>query len=200
VLPRTTLDEMAAVQVMVDAERWTLGWGLGLELARRGDRVLAGHGGAMPGFLAALCVERAERTGAAVLTNTTAGADPTALAHDLACAALDALERDPRPWSPGQLPAEIAPLLGLWWAEGERLVISHRDGRLQAEAVDGPEGRRLSILEPEGVDRWRVVEGRELGELLLAFRDPQGAVVKLTFATYPATRHPSTFGEGPGWP
>ena len=33
---------------------WTLGWGPGLELYRSGDHVFAGHGGAMPGFLATL--------------------------------------------------------------------------------------------------------------------------------------------------
>ena len=50
---------MARVQTMVDEERWTLGWGLGLELYRRDERVFVGHGGAMPGFLAGLVVHRA---------------------------------------------------------------------------------------------------------------------------------------------
>ena len=35
-------------------ERWPLGWGLGLMLFRRGERVFGGHGGAMPGFLSEL--------------------------------------------------------------------------------------------------------------------------------------------------
>jgi CubicO group peptidase (beta-lactamase class C family) len=195
VLPLATLDEMARVQTMVDRERWTLGWGLGLELNRRGDRVLVGHGGAMPGFLAALVVHRQERTGAAVLMNTTAGASPVALALDLACAALDSLGREPRPWSPGAIPDDVEPLLGLWWTEGERLVLSFREGRLQADAVDRTESARLSYLEPDGADRWRVVAGREQGELIRAVRDDAGAFVKLYFATYPVTRHPSTFGE-----
>ena len=87
VLPRSTLDRMARPQTIVDEVKWSLGWGLGLELYRRGDRVFAGHGGAMPGFLAGLVVKRAERTGAAVLTNTSAGAGPEALALDLAVSA-----------------------------------------------------------------------------------------------------------------
>jgi len=74
VLDRTTLDEMARVQAMADHARWTVGWGLGFELFRLGERVLVGHGGAMPGFLAGLAVERAERTGAAVLTSASTGA------------------------------------------------------------------------------------------------------------------------------
>src|SRR5262249_10765240 len=69
VLPKSTLDEMSRVQTMVDAASWTLGWGLGLELFRSCDRVFAGHGGAMPGFLSGLAVARAEGVGAAVLTS-----------------------------------------------------------------------------------------------------------------------------------
>ncbi len=200
VLARTTLDEMARVRTMVDQERWTLAWGLGLELYRRGDRVLAGHGGAMPGFLATVCVDRTSRTGAAVLTNTAAGAAPETLALDFACAALDALPHTPQPWAPGDVPATVEPLLGLWWTEGARLVISYREGRLQAELVDGPEGRRTSYLSPDGDDRWRVAKGRERGELLRVVRTEGGAIVKLYFATYPVTRHPSTFGEDPPQP
>jgi CubicO group peptidase (beta-lactamase class C family) len=197
VLAKETLDEMARVQTMVDHDRWTLGWGLGLELYRHGDRVLAGHGGAMPGFLAGVCVERRERTGAAVLTNTGAGADPETLAVELACVAIDRQPRVPPRWEPRDVPSETDELLGLWWVEGSPLEISYRDGRLQAELMDGPVGRRISYLEPDGTDRWRVVEGREQGELVRAVRDENGMVVKLYVATYPVTRHPSTFGEPP---
>jgi CubicO group peptidase (beta-lactamase class C family) len=197
VLRRATLDEMSRVHAMVDEQGWTVGWGLGLALYRRGDRVLVGHGGAMPGFLAAVCVHRDERTGAAVLANTVAGARPETLALDLACAALDALPRTPAAWAPGQVPADVEPLLGVWWTEGERIELSYRDGRLRLELVGGPEGLNLSILEPDGTDRWRIVEGRERGELLRVARDESGSVAKLYVATYPATRHPSTFGEPP---
>src|SRR3712207_8013871 len=44
-------EEMPTVHAMAETERWTLGWGAGLWLVRRGDRVWPGHGGAMPGFL-----------------------------------------------------------------------------------------------------------------------------------------------------
>lgn len=197
VLARASLDEMASVHTMVDRERWTVGWGLGLELFRRGDRVLVGHGGAMPGFLAAVCVQRAERTGAAVLANTSAGAHPETLALDLACTALDALQRTPAQWAPSSVPAEVEPLLGTWWTEGDRIELSFRGGRLRLELIGAPEGRNISYLEPEGTDAWRIAEGRERGELVRAVRDDKGRVVKLYVATYPATRHPSTFGEAP---
>jgi CubicO group peptidase (beta-lactamase class C family) len=194
VLPRATLDRMARVQTMVDAERWSMGWGLGLVLVRRGDRVLVGHDGAMPGFLAGLLVQRGERTGAAVLMNTGAGAGPLALAFDLAAAALDGLSRPPELWTPTATPSELDGILGQWWTEGAAMALSHRDGRFRAELVGGPAGRNVSFFEPDGVDRWRVVEGRERGEVLRAVRGEDGSVTKLYFATYPLTRTPTTFG------
>ena len=50
----------------------------------RGDRVFVGHGGAMPGHLAGLVVNRTTGIGAAVLMNTSAGGEPEKLALDLA--------------------------------------------------------------------------------------------------------------------
>ena len=196
VLARETLDEMARARTMADPAAWTLGWGLGLELYRRGERVFAGHGGAMPGFLAGVCIHRPERTGAAVLCNTSTGADPEKLALDLAEAALDELPRAPQPWRPdGGAPADVAPMLGRWWSEGNELVLSWQGGRLRLEVVDGPPGRRVSWLRQEGDDRWRIEEGRELGELLRVVRDDGGAPAKLYVATYPLTRAPTPFAE-----
>lgn len=196
VLARERLDEMARVHAMVDEERWTVGWGLGLELFRRGDRVFVGHEGAMPGFLASLVVHRGERTGAVVLTNTGAQADTKGLALDLAETALDALPRALALWVPdGGAPEALLPLLGRWWTEGEEVVISYRGGRLQAELVGSDDGRSVSLFAPDGEDRWRVVEGREHGELLQVARAPDGSVPRLTFASYPLTREPSTFGS-----
>jgi CubicO group peptidase (beta-lactamase class C family) len=194
VLARSTLDEMARVQVMVDHAAWTVGWGLGLALTRRGDRILAGHGGAMPGFLAGLAVEREERTGAVVLTGTSTGARAEELAIDLTVAALESLEREPTPWQPDAAPpAELLPLLGVWWSEGNELVLRCRGGRLECELVGGPLGRSISVLAEEAPDRYRIVEGRELGELLRVVRDEAGNVVKLYLATYPLKREPTTF-------
>ena len=196
VLARSTLDEMARVQTMVDDERWSVGWGLGLELVRRGDRVLTGHGGAMPGFLAALFVHRPTRIGAVVLLNTGNGAAVEALALDLADAALDGLSPPVTAWRPDDgPPADVEPLLGPWWTEGEQVVLTWRAGRLEAELVGGPPGRSRSVLDRDGDDRWRVVEGRERGELLRVVRDDGGQARKLYLATYPMTRAPSTFGE-----
>ena len=196
VVSRATLDEMARVRTMVDESGWTAAWGLGLGLYRRGSRVLAGHGGAMPGFLAGVYVHRPERTGAAVLTNTTANASVETLALDLAEAVLEAMPRRAPLGRPDEgAPDDVAPFLGPWWSEGSELVLTWRGGRLRLELVDGPVGRDVSWLERETDDRWRVVEGRELGEVLRVVRDEGGRPVKLYVATYPLTRAPAAFGE-----
>jgi CubicO group peptidase (beta-lactamase class C family) len=195
VLPKATLDLMSRVRTMADERNWSVGWGLGLELFRRGERVFVGHGGAMPGFLAGLVVDRSDRTGAAVLMNTSANADPIALSLDLLVAALDGAPRTPALWSPGAAPpSELAGMLGSWWTEGEEMILSLRGGRFQAELPAGPPGRTISFFEHVGPDRWRVVEGRERGEVLRAVRDESGSITKLYFATYPLTRTPTPFG------
>ena len=194
VLAAATLEEMAHVRAMVDHAGWTLAWGTGLELYRRGEHVFAGHGGAMPGHLAALVVDRKTTIGAAVLTNTGAGASPEKLALDLAAAAIAALPAGADPWVPGEpAPPAIEPLLGPWWTEGHQIVLSWRKGRLEAKLLDGVPGRDTSFFAPEGEDRFRSVEGRERGELLRVVRDAAGDVEKLYFATYPLRREPSTF-------
>ncbi len=194
VLAKETLDEMTRVQAMVDDARWTVGWGLGLTLYRRGDRVLTGHGGAMPGYLAGLVVDRATGTGAAVLAGASTGARAEELALELAEAAIAASEAEVTLWAPDAgAPAALDSLLGTWWVEGSEHVMRFRDGRLEIELIDGPIGGSVSVLAQEAVDRFRIVKGREQGEVVRVVRDAGGAIVKLYFATYPMTRDPSAF-------
>jgi hypothetical protein len=180
--------------MMVDQAAWTVGWGTGLALYRRGEHVFVGHGGAMPGHLAGLVADRKTKVGAVVLTNTGAGAGPEKLALDLAVAAIEALPPVTEPWRPGEpAPPELEPLLGPWWTEGHQLVLGWRGGRLEAKLLGGVPGRDTSYFEPDGGDRFRCVEGRERGELLRVVRGAGGEVEKLYFATYPLRREPSTF-------
>ena len=122
-----------------------------------------------------------------MLTNTERGRAPETLALDLAdggdrrrCRGDRALARPAT-----ARPREVEPLLGRWWTEGHEIVLSWRDGRLEAKLVGGAAGRDTSYFEPDGEDRWRGVEGRERGELLRVVRDEDGRVEKLYFATYP---------------
>ncbi|TML55753.1 MAG: beta-lactamase family protein [Actinobacteria bacterium] len=69
VLAEASAEEMRTVQAIADHERWLSGYGLGLGLSRDGDRILAGHGGSMPGFIAVLAFSAQEKVAAAALTN-----------------------------------------------------------------------------------------------------------------------------------
>ena len=71
VLAKETVEEMRTVQTIADHVRWLAGYGLGLQLLRDGERILAGHGGSMPGFIArARTFSPTEKVGAAALTNS----------------------------------------------------------------------------------------------------------------------------------
>ena len=198
VLALTSVEQMHAVQVMAEPDRWLRAWGLGLALHRQGDRILGGHGGAMPGHLAYFLYGRAERTGVALFANSSVWDRIEDFALELAERAIEGLAAVPQPWRPEEpAPPELAGLLGRWWTEGSEFVIRHRQGRLEARLVDAPDWHPPSVFEPDGTDRLRVVSGRERGELLRVLRDDQGEPVKLYWATYPCTRTPEIWRSTP---
>jgi hypothetical protein len=162
---------------------------------REEDRVFVGHTGSMPGFLAGLAVEPKRRSGAIVLVNTTAGLKAEELVRKLATKVADAYPPEPEPWQPSvEVPAELEPLLGRWWSEGDEIVIRYRNGRLEAREAAAPPESPPSVFAPDGDDRYRGISGPEEGELLEIVRDGDGKVVKVYWATYPLTRTPQTFG------
>jgi CubicO group peptidase (beta-lactamase class C family) len=189
-------EPMHAVQVMADPHQWLLAWGLGLQLHRRGDRILYGHGGAMPGFLAALVCSRDEDAQVCVLTNgSTPGAAVEALAVALVERAIELHPRERSLWRPEQTPPpEVEELLGPWWTEGEQIVLSWSEGRLGARLVGASARVKPSVLEQFEPDRYRIVSGRERGERLDVVRDENGGIERLVMATYPLTRTPEVFG------
>ena len=195
VLPRDTAAEMRRFQAMADLERWRLGWGLGVMLMREGDRILVGHGGAMPGFLTGVAVSPGERAGAVVLANSGAGVEIEELVRRLAAVTADAYPAEPEAWfATDTVPHELEPLLGRWWSEGAEVVIRYHSGRLEARPAAAPADAPPSVFAEEGEGRFRGVSGPEEGELLEVARDPDGAVSKLYWATYPLTRSPRPFG------
>lgn len=212
VLAPSTVAEMTHLHAMADLQQWTLGWGLGLMLHRRGERLLIGHDGAMPGFLASMVVHRDSRLGVVVLTNTGRSAEPGGLALELADCVLDEAPEPDAPWIPGRpVPADVEALLGIWWSEGTQYALVWRGerggddeidavdgGHIEIEAVGAPASRPPSVLrrEPDrGPDHWRVVSGREQGELLRAVRGDDGSVERLYWATYPMARQHRAFGQ-----
>jgi CubicO group peptidase (beta-lactamase class C family) len=194
VLSPDTVEEMCRPLIMADVDGWGRAYGLGFDLQRVGERVLAGHGGAMPGFLAGLRVRRADRVGAVVFSNSSAGAETVALATQLVTAVLDAEPALARPWTPSQPQPGLAELLGSWWSEGEELVLEVRDNQLWGR-LRGAGGLGETRFEREGSDRFRAVQGRERGELLEVVRHDDGSVRQMYFATYAVTRTPQAFAD-----
>ena len=191
VLRRETVAEMRTVQSIDDHSRWTGGYGLGLMLRRQGERIFAGHGGSMPGFIAGVYVSPSDKVAAAVLTNSSSAA-----VGDLVLALVAATAArwpvPPEPWRVEQPPPdEVVPLLGIWFMEGDQVVIRWRDGALEARFPDDPEWAEPAVLRREGDDRWRIASGWEHGELLRVERDGGGIVTRLVLAGYPVTREPT---------
>ncbi|MFN2538635.1 MAG: serine hydrolase domain-containing protein [Mycobacteriales bacterium] len=195
VLKLDTLEGMRQPVIVFDPATWQLAWGGGLMLWRRDKRVHHGHGGAMPGFLAACYAFRdeTERAAAVVLTNTGRAADPEGLAGQLLNAALDADPRRKPAWVASGVPVEVRELLGPWWSEGTEFLVEWREGGLTMIARGAAEWRRTRF-EPSATDEYRAVEGREAGERLRVVRSGT-SVARLMFSGYAFTREPMTFTE-----
>jgi CubicO group peptidase (beta-lactamase class C family) len=194
VLSGDTVNEMCQPVIMTDVEGWSRAFGLGYDLQRTGERVLAGHGGAMPGFLAGLRVRRQDRVAAVVFANSTAGAEPTVLAAQLVNAVLDA-EPDVAPlWTPSRHQPDFDGMLGSWWAEGSEIVFEVRDNILWSRIPGGPSASDTRFARKDA-SRFRAVAGRECGELLEVSRGTNGDVERMHLATYALTRTPTAFAN-----
>jgi CubicO group peptidase (beta-lactamase class C family) len=187
VLAKRTVEEMRTIQTMDDHARWTVGYGLGLQLFRDGDRIMAGHGGSMPGFIATVRVSVGDRVGAAVLTNESS-ARIGALGSKLVATTVERWPVPPRPWTvEGPPPAEIEPVLGLWYMEGSPLVFRWRNGTLEAQFTDAAEWEEAAVFERGPDGRWSIVSGWEHGEVLRIEE------TRLVLSGYPLTREPGVW-------
>jgi hypothetical protein len=141
----------------------------------------------MPGFQAALLVDRSRRAGGVALANSTTGPRMA----DLVLRLLDRLQEEdpalPEPWLPStDVPGIVRSVVGTWhWGntpldfvwQGDVLVSRHRNG------------------DPHGT--WRVVDGRVVGasghhhgELLEVVQRADGTVSHLLVSTFVLTRAP----------
>ena len=195
VLAAETIEEMRTFQTLSDHEGWTSGYGLGLGLRRDGERILVGHGGAMPGFIAGCYVSPKDKIGAAVLTNS-GTADVVELTLGLIEKTVEALPVDPDPWQVGAPPPpDVKSILGAWWLAGTEIVFRWHKGKLEARSSRAPEHQPPSIFERIDDDRFRTVSGPEHGELLTLLPDETGAVERMNWAGYPMTRAARPFTE-----
>jgi CubicO group peptidase (beta-lactamase class C family) len=188
---QASLDRMHLLHAMFDHERWAVGWGLGLELHRLGERLLAGHSGGMPGYSTGLLWSRSDRLVCAVMTSSGATGDPMGLAHELIEAELGDRPAMPEQWLPGEAcPAELESVLGRWWSEGFEFVFSWRKGHLETRSATAPAHWPPAVFERIEGDEFRVASGREHGERLSLERDASGVVTGMRWAGYPVTRDP----------
>jgi hypothetical protein len=165
-------------------------YGLGLELRRWGDRLLVGHSGSLPGFLASLTIDVEADVAAVVLANCTSGPLPVTVGADLVRIVADAEPRIPEPWRPlREIDPSVLELAGQWyWGTygfGLRLTA---DGLLSLEPLSGS-GRR-SRFRANGDGTWTGLEGYYAGEVLRAVRRPDGSVDHLDLGSFVFTRQP----------
>ncbi|WP_052847911.1 serine hydrolase domain-containing protein [Streptomyces avicenniae] len=194
VLAPETLAEMRAPAAPPEVADWDTSYGLGLQLFRRGGRLLAGHGGSMPGFLASVVTCPDERIAAVTLANATSGPPVTALATDLLALAADLEPAFPEPWRPLSAadadPALLA-LTGTWYWGTTPYALRLAAGRKVTLGPAGGAGRR-SAFRPDGADgrTWTGLDGYYAGETLRAVHHPDGRVSHLDLGTFVFTREP----------
>ncbi|GLY07452.1 serine hydrolase domain-containing protein [Actinoplanes sp. NBRC 101535] len=189
VLARETVDEMCAPVAIHDLESWTGGHGLGPQLFRVGERVYAGHGGSMPGYVAHLVVHRRSRFGVVAFANAYGLGDLSIREVSLRAltAVLDGEPAEITPWRATPPPSgDRAELCGRWWWMGREFqVVPDGDGLLMTGTA------QPTLFTREAPDRWRGVEGGNEGEILTVLRAPDGTVDRLDIATFVFSRDPA---------
>ncbi|MGW3507875.1 serine hydrolase domain-containing protein [Streptomyces sp. NPDC000994] len=165
-------------------------YGLGLEVRRWGERLLVGHSGSLPGFLASLTIGVEDDVAAVVLANCTSGPAVATVGADLVRIVADAEPRIPEPWRPlRKVEPAVLELAGQWyWGTygfGLRLTA---DGLASLEPLSGS-GRR-SRFRANGDGTWTGLEGYYAGEVLRVVRRPDGSVDHLDLGSFVLTRQP----------
>nr|WP_048876526.1 serine hydrolase domain-containing protein [Saccharomonospora saliphila] len=188
VLHPDTVAEMREAAMIDDSGPWSMGYGLGFQLAHTGGRRLAGHTGSMPGFLACTMIDPATSTGAIALANATGGVGILSLVADLIALADDHEPALPE-WRPAPIDTGLLELTGLWhWGPSPHHLRVLPDGLLDLRPVSGT--GRASRFRPLGGDRWLGLDGYYSGETLTVVRDAEGRPHHLDLATFVFTRVP----------
>ncbi|MFJ5836403.1 serine hydrolase domain-containing protein [Streptomyces shenzhenensis] len=165
-------------------------YGLGLQIQHRHRRLLVGHSGSLPGFLANLTISVADDVAAVVLANCTSGPLLGTVGADLVRIVAEAEPRIPEPWRPlREVDPSVLELAGQWYwgthAYGLRVTA---DGRVSLGPLSG--NGRSSRFRANGDGTWTGLEGYYRGELLRAVRRPDGSVSHLDLGSFVFTRQP----------
>lgn len=186
VLSPSSIEEMTLpAGVDFSAPTWS-SYGLGVQVQNLVGpdgtaRVLVGHGGSMPGFLAGLWADREEGTAALALANVTSGLDgglPAALLAELRTHEPTVVA----PWRPSASPVPAA-LLGPWfWGPSPYVLRAVPGGLLHLGGLGRP--GRSSRFRPGPGGTWVGLDGYFAGETLRFEED------SLNLATFVLTRTP----------
>lgn len=191
VLSAGTLAEMSVPAGPPQGGEWDRGYGLGIEFVRRDGRLLIGHGGSMPGFLAALWASHEEGTAGIALANCTSGVAIGAVAADLVSIVAEHEPRLPEPWRPLPEPVdqELLALTGPWfWGPTPHLLRLRADRGLELSPMSGT--GRASRFRAEADGTWTGLDGYYAGETLRVVRGTDGGVTHLDLGTFVFTREP----------
>ncbi|MFJ4619627.1 serine hydrolase domain-containing protein [Streptomyces sp. NPDC088812] len=166
------------------------GYGLGLRIENQDGRLLVGHSGSVPGFLASLVLSVADDVAAVVLTNCTSGPAVSSVASDLVRIVAEAEPRMPEPWRPmREVDPSVLELAGQWyWGTTPFALRLTADGLLSLGPLTG--GGRRSRFRQDGEGTWKGLEGYFAGEALRAVRRPDGLVDHLDLGSFVFTRRP----------
>ncbi|MDI1464567.1 serine hydrolase domain-containing protein [Catellatospora sp. KI3] len=190
VLPKAAVELMRTAAAPPEGDRFDDGYGLGVQLKRDSGRVLAGHTGSMPGFLAVLWFSPTERVATVAMANTTSGLPIGGLGADLVRIVCEHEPRIPDAWQPltGYDPA-LLDLTGPWyWGPGGVGLKLCADGDLELAPLAGAgRGARLRA-QPDGT--WLGLDGYYAGETLRVVRRPDGSVDHLDLGSFVFTRTP----------
>ncbi|WP_369247762.1 serine hydrolase domain-containing protein [Streptomyces sp. R41] len=165
-------------------------YGLGMQILHRDGRMLVGHSGSLPGFLAGLVIGVEDDVAAVVLSNCTSGPPVLTVAADLVRIVAEAEPRIPEPWRPmTEADSSVLELVGQWYwgtqAFGLRLVAG-RDVALGPLSGIG----RGARFRANGDGTWTGLDGYYAGELLRAVRRQDGSVSHLDLGSFVFTRQP----------
>ncbi|WP_316756963.1 serine hydrolase domain-containing protein [Streptomyces herbicida] len=165
-------------------------YGLGLQIQHRNGRLLVGHSGSLPGFLANLVISVADDVAAVVLANCTSGPVLSAVGADLVRIVAEAEPRIPEPWRPlREADPSVVELAGQWyWGTQAFALRVTADGLISLGPLSG-NGRR-SRFQANDDGTWTGLEGYYAGELLRPVRRPDKAVSHLDLGSFVFTRQP----------
>jgi len=191
VLSADTVAEMRTPWSAPETDGWESSYGLGMQILRTPQRVLAGHTGSMPGFICTLWVSVEDDVGAVALANTTSGLPIGALVADLVGIVADREPRIPEPWRPmAQLDASLLDLVGVWfWGPTGYSLKLEADGYFALGSLSGG-GSRNARFRPAGDGAWVGLNGYFAGETLRPVRGADGRLSHLDIGSFVFTREP----------